>query len=217
MGKPIWALRGDEQRRYFERRKRDREREDRRRQAVSHRFRRKLEEQYPDSIGSYRFFEDKALFHCDSCCEQLSEDKSDYGQAVLIRLLYVTRQHRNKGIALRLIRSLTEIAEQTGCCLLAVSSPFERLGDAKPKETVQEVAKDFVNSAVYVSTILGEDRYRGLQQRMGRRFQQAGFGQIDMCELIGDQNRCPPKHCWIYVPTTVDQEFHRAIKHRLIE
>ena len=136
---------------------------------------------------------------------------------ILIRLLYVIRSQRGNGVALRLLNSLIDLSEETGLCLFAVCSPFERLGDPNQFETVLEVAKHFSRSEFSISEIVGESCYAAPQRRMGKRFMQAGFRQIDAAEAIADKNKFTPEHCWIYIPDSCDTQFSEAMEKRMLK
>tara|TARA_R110002073_G_scaffold299268_1_gene466198 strand:- start:18325 stop:18792 length:468 start_codon:yes stop_codon:yes gene_type:complete len=135
---------------------------------------------------------------------------------MLIRSLYVIRSQRRKGVALRLLNTVVDLAEETGLCLVAVCSPFERWGEPDINETVDEVSRDFAEYECAMSNLVGKSNYEAPQLRMGDRFRQAGFRQVDITEVIADKAKFTPEHCWMYVPDSCDSEFREAMASRML-
>ena len=70
--------------------------------------------------GHLLSIENKVVLQFDNVYEPA--DFTDH--MVLLRSLFVWHDHRGKRLALRGIRESTRISDQTGCCILSITSPF---------------------------------------------------------------------------------------------
>jgi GNAT superfamily N-acetyltransferase len=214
--KPPWCLSGEELRVYHENQKARLNETRAWNNSPAGNFLRLANNYFPHVIGPYRHFDKSALIDYERFTHQLSEEDRELNRVILLRLIYVLRGKRGKQIGLHLIYNLTRLADQTGCCVIAVCSPFERFGTEQPHETVEEVAKHFTDSSIAVRELFLERDFKEPQRRMGERFKASGFKQINIEENIGNRKKCTPAHCWIYIPDSCEPCFAKSLTPRLL-
>ncbi len=79
---------------------------------------------FPHLYGRYQHFEQRASIDFDFHGPE-GEQRITYGYSILIRSIFVLPKYRQQGVTLAILERARVIANETGCVLLAVCSPFE--------------------------------------------------------------------------------------------
>jgi len=156
--------------------------------------------------GQLRHFQDSVLVGFDSTHGIEIKDTSKH--IVLLRSIFTFEEKRGQAYFSRAMQEILRCSEESGCCVLAISNPFEM--------TVPEYLRDNKSCYAEETWLRYVQDFEEPQQKQTDRFQRLGFQQIDISESIQDQNRCPPEHCLIYVPVSSDGDFVERLKPRLL-
>ena len=157
---------------------------------------------FPHLYGRYQHFEQQASIDFDFHGPE-GEPRITYGYSILIRSVFVLPKHRQKGVTLAILDRCKALANETGCVLLAVCSPFEcgweydeSLTDI---EQLKECADRFGWSSFAMELLeLKKRTNKNKQIRMKRRFLDSGFMPVDIRDGMGDpkkfgsENICKP-------------------------
>ena len=92
--RPLWALPGPELLKQLQGLDKERERQKRWDSSAVGKFINLANREFPHTYGDYRHFQNRAVVQYEPLDPVLSEDHSDLGQVVLIRLVYVIERKR---------------------------------------------------------------------------------------------------------------------------
>ena len=134
-------------------------------------------------------------------------------EVLLLRTIYVAPEARNKGSCKAAIKVIVNALEATGTALISISNPFE----------YAEFPSDFDERKRYFRTVqscLFPRQYMHPQKVMRRRFETAGFTEVDLtAEWNGAEEahrkRVSKKDCLIYIPRTASPVFLKTIADRV--
>lgn len=166
--------------------------------------------------AEYRSFENKLVYNLDSF--DLPEDDNPYGQAKILRLITVLPEHRKQGYCSRFIGKLKWSAEQTGCLVVAVCSPFMVNVDLDECETDEEkiivIGHDLTEYSFALREIESDCEFKGKRRGMKSIFLESSWEPINIRDGMKDKRK---NGYWsfAYVPTSLDSEFLKKILWRL--
>lgn len=146
----------------------------------------------------------RVIFSLDKDCGISPDNRSKH--TLLLRYLKVLPEHRGQGLALGLLKCLTFKARLTRCAIYCVCSPFE---ESIPEGMSEPEA---VRKGTYLTL---KSDYEDSQKRCRERLRQAGFVNIRLNES-DRKERIMNEDIFIYLPANLDEEFRKAISHRLI-
>lgn len=169
-------------------------------------FRLNAEKQFTHYYGGLLTYLEQAVLNFDIVLG-LAEDRESEN-IILLRSLFVFPQYRGNGVCSTSLRICTEIADMTGCCIVAVCNPFSVALTDDPDTQKKWLSEGFL--------LEYDGDYKEEQSRMGRRFRKAGFENWDISETIQNKQRCTPNDTFIYIPKNANTDFVEAIKHRFL-
>lgn len=132
-------------------------------------------------------------------------------EAVILRNIFVLREHRGQHLCTEALDLIVKVAETTSTCILAIVHPFEIETTEAGVKAVAEVLCGAKEGMAYVNT-------PSLQAAMNSRMSKAGFRNIDMRDFMSDygSSSIPLANQWLFVPVGVDQAFLRGISERFV-
>ncbi|WP_417394115.1 hypothetical protein [Gimesia chilikensis] len=169
-------------------------------------FRLTAQKRFDHYYGGLLTYQGQAVLNFDIVLG-LGEDRQSEN-IILLRSVFVFPEYRGNGVCSTVLQICTEIADVTGCCIVAVCNPFSVALTDNPDTQKKWLSEGFL--------LEYEGDYKGEQARMGRRFRKAGFENWDISETIQNKQRCTPNDTFIYVPKNADADFVEAIKHRFL-
>jgi GNAT superfamily N-acetyltransferase len=173
---------------------------------------------FPHLYGRYQHFEQQASIDFDFHGPE-GEPRITYGYSILIRSVFVLPKHRQKGVTLAILERSKAIADETGCVLLAVCSPFEYVWDYDEAltdiEQLKECADRFGWSSFAMEMLeLKKRTNKNKQIRMKRRFLDSGFVPVDIRDGMGDPKKFG-NWAVAYVPSSTPEVYRNVIEERL--
>ncbi|MDB4331777.1 hypothetical protein OAA27_01775 [bacterium] len=173
---------------------------------------------FPHLYGRYQHFEQRASIDFDFHGPE-GEPRITYGYSILIRSVFVLPKHRQKGVTLAILDRCKALANETGCVLLAVCSPFkygwdydESLSDI---EQLEKCADRFGWSYSGMEMLdLKKRTNKNKQIRMKRRFLDSGFVPVDIRDGMGDPKKFG-NWAVAYVPSSTPEVYRNVIAERL--
>ena len=153
---------------------------------------------FPNKLGNGAnvCFGGKAFLKLD----QRWSDNEHSKYSILIRNVYVCKQHRNKGYFKQIIHHLVEASEETGTILVLISNPFEveEFGDEKEKDAL----------AVSRFTKVEYPQFLEHQKKMADLLLSFGFQTWEYgIHNVGDTTNVDPENCFIYKPKKMNTKF----------
>lgn len=130
--------------------------------------------------------------------------------AVLLRNIFVPKEHRGKHYCTEALSQIARIAECSATCILAIVNPFEMCSEAHGTEAAIDALHRSLHGIWYVSD-------ETAKQAMHGRLKKAGFRTCDLRGItpyLG--NNVPVGDQWIFVPDSVDQSFLADISSLLV-
>ena len=173
---------------------------------------------FPHLYGRYQHFEQRASIDFDFHGPE-GESRITYGYSILIRSVFVLPKHRQKGVTLAILERSKAIADETGCVLLAVCSPFEYGWEYDESltdiEQLKECADRFGWSSFAMEMLeLKKRTNKNKQIRMKRRFLDSGFVPVDIRDGMGDPKKFG-NWAVAYVPNSTPEVYRNVIDERL--
>jgi hypothetical protein len=168
-------------------------------------FRRECERVFlPTGLTGLFALQDKCVFSFDTLSTPCRE-------AVLLRNIFVLRQHRGQHVCTDALVQIVKVAEATSTCILAIVHPFEIDTTEAGVKAVAEVLCGTKEGMAYVGDVR-------LQNAMNSRLKKAGFRNVDMRDFMSDYggSSIPLANQWVFVPQSVDPAFLRGIADRFV-
>lgn len=168
-------------------------------------FRRECERKFlPTGVTGFFALKDKCVFSFDTLSTPCRE-------AVLLRNIFVLKQHRGQHVCTDALEQIVGVAEATSTCVLAVVHPFEIDTSEAGVKAVAEVLCGMREGMAYVGD-------HSLQAAMNGRLKKAGFRNCDMRDSMSHYgaSSIPLANQWICVPRSADQVFLRGIADRFV-